>query len=69
MLDKFLEDDLSDGLNQFYLQIGTADKQKVKMMHFFEMEEDMLKSLTKDKADITVISSMSSLSSSSCSPP
>lgn len=67
VLDKFLEDDLPDGLDQFYLQRGTADEQKVKRMRFCELKEDVLKAFSKDKADSSMFSGLSS--SSSCSPP
>lgn len=67
VLDKFLEDDLPEGLDQFYLQRGTADEQKVKRMRFCELKEDVLKAFSKDKAEGSVFSGLSS--SSSCSPP
>ncbi|KAJ1285558.1 hypothetical protein BS78_03G288600 [Paspalum vaginatum] len=66
VLDKFLEDDLPDGLDQFYLQRGTADEQKVKRMRFSELKEDVRKAFSKDKADSSMFSGMSP--SSSCSP-
>ncbi|CAL4961197.1 unnamed protein product [Urochloa decumbens] len=67
VLDKFLEDDLPGGPDQFYLQRGTPDEQKVKRMRFCELKEDVLKAFSKDKADNSMISGLSS--SSSCSPP
>jgi len=68
VLDKFLEDDLPDGgLDKFYLQRGTPDEQKVKRMRFSELKEDVQKAFSKDKADSSMISGLSS--SSSCSPP
>ncbi|KAG2591950.1 BTB/POZ domain and ankyrin repeat-containing protein NPR2-like [Panicum virgatum] len=67
VLDKFLEDDLPDGgLDKFYLQRGTPDEQKVKRMRFSELKEDVQKAFSKDKADNSMISGLSSLS---CSPP
>jgi regulatory protein NPR1 len=67
VLDKFLEDDLPDGLDKFYLQRGTPDEQKVKRMRFCELREDVRKAFSKDKADGSMFSGLSS--SSSCSPP
>lgn len=68
MLDKFLEDDLPDGLDTtFYLQKGTPDEQQVKRMRFCELKEDVRKAFSKDKADNSMLSGLSS--SSSCSPP
>ena len=68
VLDKFLEDDLPDGgLDKFYLQRDTPDEQKVKRMRFSELKEDVQKAFSKDKADSSMISGLSS--SSWCSPP
>ncbi|WVZ68701.1 hypothetical protein U9M48_017609 [Paspalum notatum var. saurae] len=64
VLDKFLEDDLPDGLDQFYLQRGTADEQKVKRMRFCELKEDVRKAFSKDKADSSMFSGTSSMLSS-----
>ncbi|XP_062222509.1 BTB/POZ domain and ankyrin repeat-containing protein NPR2-like [Phragmites australis] len=66
VLDKFLEDDLPDG-NTFFLQNGSPDEQKVKRMRFCELKEDVRKAFSKDKADSSMFSGLSS--SSSCSPP
>lgn len=63
VLDKFLEDDMSDGLDKFYLQKGTPDEQQVKRMRFSLLKEDVRKAFSKDKADNSM------LSPSSCSPP
>ncbi|KAK3165552.1 hypothetical protein QOZ80_1AG0034640 [Eleusine coracana subsp. coracana] len=68
VLDKFLEHDLPDGLDTFFLQKGTPDEQQVKRMRFCELKEDVRKAFSKDKADNSgMFSGLSS--SSSCSPP
>lgn len=68
VLDKYLEDDMSDGLDQLYLLRGTPDEQKVKRMRFSELKEDVRKAFRKDKADGgSMLSGLSS--TSSCSPP
>ncbi|TVU34996.1 hypothetical protein EJB05_16858 [Eragrostis curvula] len=66
VLDKFLEDDLPDGLDTFFLQKGTPDEQQVKRMRFCELKEDVQKAFSKDKADNSMLSG---LSAASCSPP
>ncbi|KAK3162054.1 hypothetical protein QOZ80_1BG0084750 [Eleusine coracana subsp. coracana] len=67
VLDKFLEHDLPDGLDTFFLQKGTPDEQQVKRMRFCELKEDVRKAFSKDKADNSgMFSGLSS--SSSCSP-
>ncbi|XP_062206989.1 BTB/POZ domain and ankyrin repeat-containing protein NPR2-like [Phragmites australis] len=65
VLDKFLEDDLPDGLDTFFLRQGTPDEQKVKRMRFCELKEDVRKAFSKDKADNSMFSGLSS----SCSRP
>ncbi|XP_077253371.1 BTB/POZ domain and ankyrin repeat-containing protein NPR1-like [Tasmannia lanceolata] len=61
VLDKFLEEDLSD---LFFLHKGTADEQKIKMSRFCELKEEVHKAFSKDKAEISR-SGFSSCSSSS----
>lgn len=61
VLDKILEDDLSDEFDVFHQQNGTPDEQKVKKMRLGELKEDVRKAFSKDKAD-SVLSSNSSSS-------
>jgi len=65
VLDKILEDDLSNGFDVFHQQNGSPDEQKVKKMRLGELKEDVRKAFSKDKADKSVFSVMSSNSSSS----
>ncbi|KAM3332758.1 hypothetical protein ACQJBY_028109 [Aegilops geniculata] len=65
VLDKFLEDGLPDGLDAFQQQSGTPDEQQVKKMRFCEVKEDVRKAYSKDTADNSVFSALSSNSSSS----
>ena len=65
VLDKILEDDLPDSLDAFYLQKGTPDEQIIKKMRFCELKEDVRKAFSKDKADSSMFSVLSSSSSSS----
>jgi regulatory protein NPR1 len=65
VLDKILEDDLSDGFDVFHQQNGTPDEQKVKKMRLGELKEDVRKAYSKDKADNSMNSVLSSNSSSS----
>lgn len=65
MLDKFLEDGLPDSLDAFQQQSGTPDEQLVKKMRFYEVKEDVRKAFSKDTADNSVFSALSSNSSSS----
>ncbi|KQK09934.1 BTB/POZ domain and ankyrin repeat-containing protein NPR2 [Brachypodium distachyon] len=69
VLDKYLEDDLPDGLDIFHQQSGTPDEQKVKKMRFCEVKEDVRKAFSKDTADKSAFSALSSNSSSSPPPP
>ncbi|VAH80206.1 unnamed protein product [Triticum turgidum subsp. durum] len=65
VLDKFLEDGLPDGLDAFQQQSGTPDEQQVKKMRFCEVKEDVRKAYSKDTADKSMFSALSSNSSSS----
>ena len=65
VLDKFLEDGLPDGLDAFQQQSGTPDEQQVKKMRFCEVKEDVRKAYSKDTADNSMFSALSSNSSSS----
>nr|BAJ86173.1 predicted protein [Hordeum vulgare subsp. vulgare]BAJ94508.1 predicted protein [Hordeum vulgare subsp. vulgare]BAK03697.1 predicted protein [Hordeum vulgare subsp. vulgare] len=65
VLDKFLEDGLPDSLDAFQQQSGTPDEQQVKKMRFYEVKEDVRKAFSKDTADNSVFSALSSNSSSS----
>uniref|UniRef100_A0ACD5VHH3 Uncharacterized protein n=1 Tax=Avena sativa TaxID=4498 RepID=A0ACD5VHH3_AVESA len=65
VLDKILEDDLSDGFDVFHQQNGTPDEQKVKKMRLGELKEDVRRAFSKDTADNSVYSALSSNSSSS----
>uniref|UniRef100_A0A5B6ZVT3 Putative regulatory protein NPR3-like isoform X2 n=1 Tax=Davidia involucrata TaxID=16924 RepID=A0A5B6ZVT3_DAVIN len=49
VLDKFMEDDLSD---LFYLEMGTPEEQRIKRMRFTELKEDVQKAFNKDKAEL-----------------
>ncbi|KAK8649536.1 hypothetical protein V6N13_130263 [Hibiscus sabdariffa] len=48
VLDKFMEDDLSD---LFYLEHGSLEEQKLKRSRFRELKEDVQKAFNKDKAE------------------
>ncbi|KAM0858512.1 hypothetical protein ACQ4PT_047783 [Festuca glaucescens] len=67
VLDKILEDNMSDGFDVFHQQNGTPDEQKVKKMRLGELKEDVRKAYSKDTADNSVYSVLSS--NSSTSPP
>jgi regulatory protein NPR1 len=68
VLDKFLEDDLPDSPDALDLQNGTSDEQNVKRMRFCELKEDVRKAFSKDRADNSMFSILSSSSSSSPPP-
>lgn len=65
VLDKILEENMSDGFDVFHQQNGTPDEQKVKKMRLGELKEDVRKAYSKDTADNSVYSVLSSNSSSS----
>ena len=65
VLDKILEDDLSNGFDVFHQQNVSPDEQKVKKMRLGELKEDVRKAFSKDTADNSVFSVLSSNSSSS----
>lgn len=67
VLDKFLDDDIIDIPDAFFLEKGTPDEQKIKKMRFTELKEDVQKAFYKDLAENNR-SGLSSSSSSSSSP-
>ncbi|KAL5226410.1 hypothetical protein ABZP36_014675 [Zizania latifolia] len=66
VLDKFLEDDLPECTDALHLN-DTSDEHKVKKTRFCELKEDVRKAFSKDRADNSMFSILSS-SSSSLSP-
>ncbi|GFQ05613.1 regulatory protein npr3 [Phtheirospermum japonicum] len=49
VLDKFMEDDLSDA---FYLEKGTPEEQRIKRKRFMELKDEVNKAFNKDKAKL-----------------
>ncbi|XP_031256893.1 BTB/POZ domain and ankyrin repeat-containing protein NPR1-like [Pistacia vera] len=66
VLDKFLDDDIIDIPDAFFLEKGTPDEQNIKKTRFMELKDDVQKAFYKDMAENnrSVLSSSSSSSSS-----
>lgn len=51
VIDKFLEDDIIDMPDGFFLDKGTQEEQEIKKMRFMELKEDVQIAFDKDKAE------------------
>ncbi|KAL3616749.1 Nitrogen permease reactivator protein [Castilleja foliolosa] len=60
VLDKFMEDDLSDAV---YLEKGTPEEQRIKRKRFTELKDEVKKAFNKDKAKLNRSGVFSSSSS------